>query len=127
MAGDTAASQDQLHTDSAGRGRADHRSGPADVTFSSAGTTDPDRDPITHEWDFDMDGTVDSTEPNPTFTDEQNGVFDATLKVTDSTGHSAAASVPSSSATRHRSWSSPPRRRLESPSSSTSRSPTRSR
>ena len=41
-----------------------------------------------------MDGTVDSTEPNPTFTYEENGVFDATLKVTDSTGRSAAASVP---------------------------------
>jgi hypothetical protein len=67
---------------------------PLTVTFSSAGTTDPDGDPITYEWDFDMDGTVDSTEPNPTFTYEENGVFDATLKVTDSTGRSAAASVP---------------------------------
>ncbi len=66
---------------------------PLTVTFSSAGTTDPDGDPITYAWDFDMDGTVDSTEPNPTFTYEENGVFDATLKVTDSTGRSAAASV----------------------------------
>ena len=40
-----------------------------------------------------MDGTVDSTEPNPTFTYEENGVFDATLNVTDSTGRRAAASV----------------------------------
>jgi cytochrome c len=63
---------------------------PLKVTFSSAGTSDPDGDPITYAWDFDMDGTVDSTEPNPTFTYEQNGVFDATLKVTDSTGRSAA-------------------------------------
>jgi cytochrome c len=66
---------------------------PLTVTFSSAGTSDPDGDPITYAWDFDMDGTVDSTEPNPTFTYEQNGVFDATLRVTDSTGRSAAASV----------------------------------
>jgi cytochrome c len=66
---------------------------PLTVTFSSAGTTDPDGDPITYEWDFDMDGTVDSTEPNPTFTYEENGVFDATLNVTDSTGRRAAASV----------------------------------
>jgi cytochrome c len=66
---------------------------PLTVTFSSAGTTDPDGDPITYAWDFDMDGTVDSTEPNPTFTYEENGVFDATLRVTDSTGRSAAASV----------------------------------
>jgi hypothetical protein len=61
---------------------------------ASNATADPDGDPITYEWDFDMDGTVDSTEPNPTFTYEENGVFDATLKVTDSTGRSAAASVP---------------------------------
>ena len=40
-----------------------------------------------------MDGTVDSTEPNPAFTYEENGVFDATLNVTDSTGRRAAASV----------------------------------
>ena len=31
--------------------------------------------------------------PNPTFTYAENGVYDATLKVTDSTGRSAAASV----------------------------------
>ena len=66
---------------------------PLTVAFSSAGTSDPNGDPITYEWNFDMDGTVDSTEPNPTFTYEQNGVFDATLKVTDSTGRTAAASV----------------------------------
>jgi cytochrome c len=66
---------------------------PLTVSFSSAGTADPDGDPITYEWDFDMDGTVDSTEPNPTFTYEENGVFDATLNVTDSTGRRAAASV----------------------------------
>jgi cytochrome c len=66
---------------------------PLTVTFSSGGTTDPDGDPIAYAWDFDMDGTVDSTEPNPTFTYEENGVFDATLRVTDSTGRSAAASV----------------------------------
>jgi cytochrome c len=66
---------------------------PLTVAFSSAGTSDPNGDPITYEWNFDMDGTVDSTEPNPTFTYEENGVFDATLKVTDSTGRTAAASV----------------------------------
>jgi len=66
---------------------------PLTVTFSSAGTADPDGDPIAYAWDFDADGVVDSTAPNPTFTYQQNGVFDATLRVTDSTGRSAAASV----------------------------------
>jgi len=64
------------------------------VTFSSAGTEDTDGDRITCAWDFDMDGEVDSREPNPTYTYEENGRFDATLKVTDRTGRVASASVP---------------------------------
>ena len=66
---------------------------PLTVTFSSEGTSDPDGDPITYAWDFDADGTVDSTEPNPTFTYEETGVFEPTLKVTDRTGRSASAST----------------------------------
>jgi hypothetical protein len=66
---------------------------PLTVHFSSAGTSDPDGDPIAYAWDFNADGVVDSTDPNPTYTYTGNGVFDATLRVTDSTGRSAAASV----------------------------------
>jgi glucose/arabinose dehydrogenase len=67
---------------------------PLTVTFSSAGTTDPDGDPLTYAWDFDADGTVDSTAPNPTYTYQENGAYRATLLVTDSTGRSASAEVP---------------------------------
>jgi cytochrome c len=66
---------------------------PLTVQFSSAGTTDADSDPIAYAWDFNADGVVDSTDPNPTYTYTQNGAFDATLRVTDRTGRSAAASV----------------------------------
>ncbi len=66
---------------------------PLRVSFSSAGTNDPDGDRISYAWDFDADGVVDSRERNPTFTYTENGVFDATLRVTDVTGRSAAASV----------------------------------
>jgi PKD repeat protein len=66
---------------------------PLTVTFSSAGTVDPDGDPIQYEWDFDADGVVDSTEANPTFTYTENGAFDATLRVTDRTGRTGFASV----------------------------------
>jgi cytochrome c len=66
---------------------------PLTVVFSSAGTHDPDGDALTYAWDFDADGTVDSTEPNPSFTYQENGVYEATLKVTDRTGRSAATSV----------------------------------
>ena len=66
---------------------------PLTLTFSSEGTTDADGDRLAYAWDFDADGAVDSRERNPTFTFTENGVFDATLRVTDRTGRSAAASV----------------------------------
>jgi cytochrome c len=67
---------------------------PLTVQFSSAGTEDPDGDRFTYSWDFDDDGKIDSHDPNPSFTYEENGQFDATLKVTDRTGRTASASVP---------------------------------
>ncbi len=67
---------------------------PLTVTFSSAGTADPDGDALSYAWDFDADGTVDSTEPNPTYTYTANGAYRPTLKVTDSTGRSASAEIP---------------------------------
>jgi cytochrome c len=65
---------------------------PLEVEFTS-NASDPDGDALTYEWDFDADGDVDSTEPNPTFTYTETGVFDATLRVTDSTGRWAPASI----------------------------------
>jgi cytochrome c len=67
---------------------------PLTVTFSSAGTVDPDGDPLRYAWDFDANGTVDSTEPNPTHTYTSNGLYKPTVNVTDSTGRSAAATLP---------------------------------
>ena len=67
---------------------------PLTVQFSSAGTKDADGDALRYAWDFDADGTVDSREANPKHTFTKNAVYDATLKVTDSTGRSASASVP---------------------------------
>ncbi|TMM53774.1 PKD domain-containing protein [Maribacter algarum] len=57
---------------------------PLVVNFSTAGTTDPDGDsPLTYEWDFDSNGTVDSTDPNPTHTYTTAGTFNAQVKVND--------------------------------------------
>ena len=64
------------------------------VQFHSEGTEDPDGDRIVYAWDFNADGQTDSSDPNPTYTYEENGKFDATLKVTDRTGRTASASVP---------------------------------
>jgi PKD repeat protein len=56
------------------------------VSFSSAGTNDPDGDPITYDWDF-GDGTAHSTAANPSHVYATAGEYDAKLTVTDS--HSA--------------------------------------
>ena len=66
---------------------------PLTVQFSSAGTEDPDGDPIAYAWDFDANGTVDSRQANPTFTYTERGIYEATLRVTDTTGRSASNSV----------------------------------
>ncbi|HEV2779866.1 MAG TPA: PA14 domain-containing protein [Actinophytocola sp.] len=53
---------------------------PLTVHFSSAGSNDPDGDPLSFGWDF-GDGTT-STEPDPTKTYPDTGVYTARLTVT---------------------------------------------
>jgi PKD repeat protein/glucose/arabinose dehydrogenase/type 1 glutamine amidotransferase len=74
---------------------ADRTSGaaPLEVAFSSAGSRDPDGTAITYAWDFDGDGTIDSTEAAPTHTYEANGDYSATLTVTDAGQKTASASI----------------------------------
>ena len=60
---------------------------PLTVNFSSAGTSDPNGDsPLMYEWDFDGDGTFDSTAENPTHIYNTIGNFNVQLKVTDPLG-----------------------------------------
>jgi glucose/arabinose dehydrogenase/PKD repeat protein/type 1 glutamine amidotransferase len=54
---------------------------PLTVKFSGAGSTSPDGAPITYAWDFDGDGTTDSTEAEPTHTYTTKGQFSARLTV----------------------------------------------
>jgi hypothetical protein len=65
----------------------------ADVVLSSAGSGDPDGDPLTYAWDFDNDGVFDdATGSAPTFDRVgQDGVFPIALRVTDPGGMSATA------------------------------------
>ncbi|MGW0549671.1 ThuA domain-containing protein [Streptomyces altiplanensis] len=70
--------------------------GPVPLTteFSSAGSQDPDGDNLSYAWDFDGNGTYDSTDADPTHTYTAKGDFNAQLKVTDSTGKSGYANIP---------------------------------
>jgi glucose/arabinose dehydrogenase/PKD repeat protein len=74
---------------------ADRTSGPAPlaVQFSSAGSRDPDGGPIAYAWDFDNDGTVDSTAANPAHTYTTAGRYTASLEVTDEAGQKGNASI----------------------------------
>ena len=74
---------------------ADRTSGPAPLTvaFSGADSRDPDGGALTYAWDLDGDGTTDSTSAAPTFTYTAPGRYTASLRVTDSAGDTANASV----------------------------------
>jgi glucose/arabinose dehydrogenase len=64
---------------------------PLTVTFSSAGSSDPEGGALSYLWTF-GDGTT-STAANPTKTYTANGRYTPTLRVTDPTGLSATANV----------------------------------
>lgn len=64
---------------------------PLTVRFSSAGSMDPDEDPITYLWDF-GDGTT-STDVNPTKTFTNTGIYTVQLTVSDTTSSSQARPI----------------------------------
>ncbi|MGP3958037.1 ThuA domain-containing protein [Nonomuraea sp. 3N208] len=66
---------------------------PLQVTFSSAGSADPDGDALTYAWDFDGNGTTDSTAANPAFTYTANGTYTARLTVRDPGGKTGSATT----------------------------------
>ncbi|QIQ01543.1 carbohydrate-binding protein [Streptomyces liangshanensis] len=67
---------------------------PLAVTFSSAGSSDPDGNPLSYAWDFTNNGSTDSTAANPSFTYTSNGSFQARLTVSDGTGRSGTTTIP---------------------------------
>jgi glucose/arabinose dehydrogenase len=67
---------------------------PLTVTFDGSGSTDPDGDALTYAWDLDGDGAYDdSSAVRPTWTYTAQGSVTAALRVTDSRGASATATV----------------------------------
>jgi len=69
-----------LHSNFAGNIRSGN--GPLTVQFTAV----QQGNPTAYEWDFNGDGFVDSTEPNPQFTYQINGVYTVILTVYDETG-----------------------------------------
>jgi glucose/arabinose dehydrogenase/PKD repeat protein len=68
---------------------------PLTVSFSGAGSSDPDGDALTYAWDLDGDGAFDDgAAAAASFTYTQAGAYTATLRVTDPSGASDTDSVP---------------------------------
>ncbi len=67
---------------------------PLSVTFSSAGSLDPDGQPLTFLWSFDDGNTSTAAAPTHVFTAPGTRRFDVTLTVTDAAGATAQASLP---------------------------------
>jgi len=57
--------------------------GPLTVQFTDASTTDDPGGILSWAWDFDGNGTIDSTQQNPTFSYTACGDYDVELQVTD--------------------------------------------
>lgn len=69
----------------------DNGSAPLTVAFSSAGSGLPGEQPVTYAWDFDGNGSTDSTRANPSYTYRTKGLFTARLTVTGPGGLTALA------------------------------------
>ena len=64
---------------------------PLTVNFDASGSTDDENDPLTYEWDFTSDGTVDANAANASHAYETQGTYTATLVVSDDKGNSDTA------------------------------------
>ena len=78
------------------RATSDKDNGPTPLTvqFSSDGSQDPDGTSLTYAWDFDGNGSTDSTEANPSHTYATAGTYNATLTVTDGDGQTGFDTIP---------------------------------
>lgn len=66
----------------------------AAIAFDGSGSVDPDGDGLTHEWDFDSDGSFDATGPSASHVYADNGSLTVTLRVTDPSGASDEDTAP---------------------------------
>lgn len=66
---------------------------PLTVQFDGSASSDPDGNPLTYAWDFESDGTIDSTAVSPSHTYSTAGTFVAELTVADPAGEQDIATV----------------------------------
>lgn len=66
----------------------------AAIAFDGSGSVDPDGDGLTHEWDFDSDGSFDATGPSASHVYADNGSLTVALRVTDPSGASDEDTAP---------------------------------
>jgi len=67
----------------------------SELSFDASGTTDPDGNAVSYEWNFGDGGTATTTDPTvkPTHVYADNGSYAVTLKVTDAGGLTASATA----------------------------------
>ncbi len=63
------------------------------VQFDGTGSTDPDGDALTYDWDF-GDATAHATTAKPSHSYAANGAYTARLTVADGRGHTASTTLP---------------------------------
>ena len=86
---------------------------PLTVSFSSAGSSDPEGQPLTYDWDFD-DGSAHSTAAKPSHVYTDAGVYHPTLTVDDGDGHTDSMNLTVSV------FNSPPAPQITSPADESS-------
>ncbi len=67
---------------------------PLTVAFDANDSFDEEDDIVEYEWDFDNDGTVDTTGNTAEYTYQEEGSFEARLILTDSVGNTDETTVP---------------------------------
>jgi PKD repeat protein len=82
-----------IETDPASTGGTISGEAPFTVVFDASGSTDPDKNIVDYEWDFNGDGTIDKYGAVVSYTFEQKGNYTAAVTVLDADDNQAKAEI----------------------------------